>query len=630
MPRPPPRRRPPRRDRPGRPAPAYLAPYEPLRSPVPRLAWRYRSELAPLYLGLVLLAAGLVLHTWAPGWWPILAAAGLAAAMILGLLGYRLGLDRPAERAYATTATAAATAWPAAATWLGPLTRRLLLAWLAGTLAGGVPWWWHRRRRAKVRVLRAVERWGDDAAAADLGGARLQRVEVDPTGRHWSARVLLPKGQTMKDVLDRVPKLESALGLRPRAIRVEEDPTLARRVILRVVERDPHTTTLAMPDLVGPLTGTRPVLVAEYETGEPLRVDLLRKHALIGAASGAGKTTLLNAILRTLGPAPDVLLWAVDFAGGAGLAPWRACLGRLATTVQEARELLADACAAIDARERWLADHDQENWDPTPAAPAIVIPVDELAELVEQLPDAATWLDTIAHKGRKTAVTLLVATQRPTQQALGGGALRAQLTVRVCLRVTEPRDGELILGQGKGRLGYRPDLLDAPGKLLIWDPPDHTRPILAKVLHVDRARIPRLLAAAGPEAVPDLDPDTAAALAAARDETAPPGGDQSRPPRAVPPAADPSADTAPITPPTGDGDPLAALRTCLRAAGPRGAKVAELAAAIGRAKTWVYERLQELERHGEVERVGHGRWRLTHPDHPSDDHDDQDDGGHDG
>jgi S-DNA-T family DNA segregation ATPase FtsK/SpoIIIE len=604
-----------------RPLPAEesrsLAPDERLRSPVPRLAWRYRSELAPLYVALALLAAGLVLHTWLPDWWPIVAATGTTAAAIVVLLGYRLGLDRQAERTYAVTTTAAATAWLAAACWGGPLRRSLLLTWLAGTLAGGVPWWWHRRRRAKVRVLRAVERWGDDAAAANLDGTRLQRVEVDPTGRQWSARVLLPKGQTLKDVLDRVPKLESALGLRPRAIRVEEDRTLARRVILRVVERDPHAGTLPMPELVGPLTITRPVLVAQYETGEPLRLDLLRKHTLIGAASGAGKTTLVTAILYTLGPAPDVLVWAVDFAGGAGLAPWRACLGRLATTPAEAQALLADAVAAIDARERWLADHDHEHWHPTPTAPAIVLPIDELAELVEQLPDAASLLDTIARKGRKTAITLLVATQRPTQEALGGGALRAQLTVRICLRVTEPADGELILGRGKAKLGYRPDLLDAPGKLLVWDPPDHTRPIPAKVLHLDRARIGRLLAAAGEAAVPDLDPDTAARITAGH-ETTPSGGDPARPAlTADAPAAGP-ATTAPIPATTpaeiGEGDPLAALLACLRAAGPRGARVAELAAAIGRAKTWVYERLQDLAGTGEVERAGHGRWRLTHPD----------------
>jgi S-DNA-T family DNA segregation ATPase FtsK/SpoIIIE len=232
------------------------------------------------------------------------------------------------------------------------------------------------------------------------------------------------------------------------------------------------------------------------------------------------------------------------------LAPWRACLGRLATTPTEAHALLEDTCAAIDARERWLADHAQEHWQPTPQAPAIVLPVDELAELVEQLPDAAGLLDTIARKGRKTAITLLVSTQRPTQEALGGGALRAQLTVRVCLRVTEPADGELVLGRGKARLGYRPDLLDGPGKLLVWDPPDHTRPIPAKVLHIDRARIPRLLATAGPQAVPDLDPDTAAAITTAdgpADTTTPPAGDTARRPHADASATGP-ADTAPSRP----------------------------------------------------------------------------------
>jgi DNA-binding IclR family transcriptional regulator len=54
-----------------------------------------------------------------------------------------------------------------------------------------------------------------------------------------------------------------------------------------------------------------------------------------------------------------------------------------------------------------------------------------------------------------------------------------------------------------------------------------------------------------------------------------------------------------------------ALLTTLQAAGPRGAKVAELAHAVGRAKTWVYERLQELHRQDQVQRAGHGRWRLN-------------------
>jgi S-DNA-T family DNA segregation ATPase FtsK/SpoIIIE len=267
----------------------------------------------------------------------------------------------------------------------------------------------------------------------------------------------------------------------------------------------------------------------------------------------------------------------------------------------------------VDARNRWLVHHGRDAWQPSPEAPALVLPVDELAELVEQLPDAATSLDAIARLGRKTAVTLLVATQRPTQDALGGGALRAQLTIRICLRVTEPADGELILGRGKAKQGYRPDLLDAPGKLLAWDPPDHTRPIPAKVYTLDRPRIRQLAAAAG--AVPELDPDSVAALAEQDAPDQPPPepwtAPEGRTTHALParPAA-PAELTAVLPEDAGDGDPLAALRAALQAAGGRGAKVAELAHAVGRAKTWVYERLQEFHRQGQVERAGHGRWRI--------------------
>jgi S-DNA-T family DNA segregation ATPase FtsK/SpoIIIE len=368
-----------------------------------------------------------------------------------------------------------------------------------------------------------------------------------------------------------------------------------------------------MPELTGRPTITQPVLVAVYETGEPLRVNLLRKHALFGGATGSGKSTLLNAFLATLAPAPDVLLWGIDFAGGTALIPWQQCFGRIATTPTEARAVLEDACAVVDARNRWLVHHGRDAWTPSPDAPALVLPVDELAELVEQLPDAATYLDSIARLGRKTAVTLLVATQRPTQDALGGGALRAQLTVRICLRVTEPADGELILGRGKAKQGYRPDLLDAPGKLLAWDPPDHTRPLPAKAYTLDRGRIAAIAGAAS-NPVPELDPDAAAALAE-RDAL-----HQRRPKLGTVPegrtaAAHPERRTGPDEPrmaiePAGNGDPLVALLAALKDAGPRGAKVAELAHTVGRAKTWVYERLQELARQGQVERAGHGRWRL--------------------
>jgi|Tabmets5t2r1_1033131.scaffolds.fasta_scaffold14045_1 hypothetical protein len=87
-----------------------------LQSPLPRLAWRYRSELAPLTLALVLLATGVVLHWRWPAWWQVVAAVAVAAGLVVGDLGHRLGLDRPTERAYAAMVSTAGGLWLAAAT----------------------------------------------------------------------------------------------------------------------------------------------------------------------------------------------------------------------------------------------------------------------------------------------------------------------------------------------------------------------------------------------------------------------------------------------------------------------------------------------------------------------------------
>lgn len=64
-------------------------------------------------------------------------------------------------------------------------------------------------------------------------------------------------------------------------------------------------------------------------------------------------------------------------------------------------------------------------------------------------------------------MTDLAATQRPTQKAMGKGALRSQMDVRIALRVRERRHTDLILGQGMLAAGWHPHTLDAPGKFLV-------------------------------------------------------------------------------------------------------------------------------------------------------------------
>ena len=112
-------------------------------------------------------------------------------------------------------------------------------------------------------------------------------------------------------------------------------------------------------------------------------------------------------------------------------------------------------------------------WEPTPDDPALIIIVDEWAELRDE---ARAFADSIARRGRAVAENLIAATQRPTQDAMGKGtAVRSQMDIRICLRVREPRDADLILGQGSVNSGWHAHKLARPGEFLISDP-EHAMP----------------------------------------------------------------------------------------------------------------------------------------------------------
>jgi S-DNA-T family DNA segregation ATPase FtsK/SpoIIIE len=97
-----------------------------------------------------------------------------------------------------------------------------------------------------------------------------------------------------------------------------------------------------------------------------------------------------------------------------------------------------------------MAGTGKRSWDPTPGNPALVIVVDEYAEMPEE---AHGYADSVARLGRAVAVGLIAATQRPSQQAMGKGAVRSQMDIRICLRVRERREVDLILGQGSFNAG---------------------------------------------------------------------------------------------------------------------------------------------------------------------------------
>jgi excisionase family DNA binding protein len=253
-----------------------------------RWAWRYRSELAPLYLAAAIFGA-YWLHTTRPQWWAFVLGLTIATAAALTWFGARIGLSRFLERLYVSVTVLAAGTWLTAATSAGPLTSPLpKVLGIAGVLVA-VPWWTSRRRRAKVRVDRKLESWPDIARAIGLAGSQVMSATVDIWG--WRARFRLARGQTIADMTARIPAIESGLGTFRGSVRVY--PTaddLANRCELRVLDLDPHADAIPWP---GPsvTTITEPIDLGPFEDAAPCRVLFLRRHGLAARALGLGRST---------------------------------------------------------------------------------------------------------------------------------------------------------------------------------------------------------------------------------------------------------------------------------------------------------------------------------------------------
>jgi S-DNA-T family DNA segregation ATPase FtsK/SpoIIIE len=568
--------------------------------------YRYRSELAPLVLGATTGLAAVFLHTWIPGWAPVVALLALAgSAALWGVQRLTPGLRR-IERVYAAAVTGAAGLWLAAATAFGPGTAPLPALLTLGTLAAALPWWWHRRRRARVRVERTLDAWPDIAEAVGLTGSQVMSAVVDLWG--WRARIGLRRGQTAADVIAKVPALESGLGTRPGAVWVEPDPARADHCLIRVLDADPHARAIAWPAGMSdaePAPVTAPIPLGLFEDASPVVVTLAYRHALVGGVAGAGKSGVLNVILASLTGCSDVVLWGVDLKGGMELGPWAPCLDRLATTPAQAADLLADAVAILDARAVRLAAAGQRLWQPSPAQPALVVVIDEYAELSDDAPAAVGHVDSIARRGRAVALTLLVATQRPTQKAMGSGAIRSQMDIRVCLRVRERRDVDLVLGQGMLAAGWHAHTLDAPGKFLV-STPEHTTPRRARAYLLTDTDVTTLATRHAPTR-PTLN-KVSRQIA----DTAPSADDQ---PRSVPQPRH-STET-PAEPGPADGQDLdTVLLSALGQAPPEGVSVPDLMRATGMRRTWVYDRLHHHATHRRAVQVSRGRWRASHPSEP--------------
>lgn len=374
----------------------------------------------------------------------------------------------------------AAAAWTAHAVLYGPLTGEWGWGWWVLVIAGTAARW-----RTPTETTSRLDIHADEIG---LPGARL--VKPKRTEHGWEAVLHLAPGYTYDHAIKRRAQLEAALGMRRGSLHIEPTPAnRADQALLRAVTRDPHAQIHSWqgPSLRKPHD---PLTLGPYADGTSCTVALFdgehgARNVLIGGTRGSGKSVLMNRIILEYGYLPEVALWLVDLKGGQELGVYAHAADRIATTADEAHQLVHEAQTLTSERGS-TAHPGSRVIQPSLIQPLVLLVVDEFAELATSR-QALQAISSVARRGRSKAVAMVLATQNPTREATGTTQIRSECSTRVCFRMHEPNAARVILHQ----LDADPTTIPAnrPGTCFVERGADTDRNIPARCLNVTEPQI---------------------------------------------------------------------------------------------------------------------------------------------
>ena len=251
------------------------------------------------------------------------------------------------------------------------------------------------------------------------------------------------------------------------------------------IEVPNHTIgTVSIKDLLGSrefLTHKSPlaICVGKNINDEPVIADLAEMpHLLVAGTTGSGKSVCINTILTSLiyktGP-EELKLLLIDMKGGVELGMYNGLPHMLV------ERCISNATQAVNAF-KWLIREMDQRYDllqgqhvnnialyhslpgyksgEIPAMPYIVMVVDETADLMSRnKKEVEDSIQNLAQKARAAGIHIILATQRPSVDVIGG-VIKANIGTRIAFRVLSGFDSRTILDTvGAETLMGRGDML---------------------------------------------------------------------------------------------------------------------------------------------------------------------------
>lgn len=307
-------------------------------------------------------------------------------------------------------------------------------------------------------------------------GPSVTRYEIQP-----AAGVKISKITSLSDDL--------ALNLAATGVRMEAPIPGKAAVGIEVPNRE--RSSVRMRDLVQSNAfqtskGKLSVALGRDISGQPVVADLAKMpHILIAGTTGSGKSVCTNSMIISMlyKASPDEVRFlmidpkAVELTGYNGLPhmlvpvvtdPHKAsgALGWAVNEMMKRYKIFSENNVRNLQGYNNLAEaqnYEDENGQPMPAMPQIVIIIDELADLMMAAPkEVEDSICRLAQLARAAGMHLVVATQRPSVDVVTG-LIKANIPSRIALTVSTAVDSRTIIDTvGADKLLGNGDMLFAP------------------------------------------------------------------------------------------------------------------------------------------------------------------------